>query len=352
MACDPAVRLGRRRVLQGGLATMGLALLSGCGMPALPGAQTTRVFLLGLFHVGLDHVPPSLDGLRDGLKALGYDVGSAPAPLVSTVMEGTNIRLDWRNLPDEATALETAKTFVRDRVDLIVAFESQSVRAAKAATADIPVLFLHVTDPVGEGFAKSLADPGGNLTGFGEFFADVLAKRMEVFKELVPQLGSLLVLIDPQDRAMPQQLAEVRKAATTLKLQLVEREVTRQIDVERVFDSLQPGEVQGVFVASSSLVTKFPSLILRLAAERHLPVPGHRREWAEEGALFSYGANFRAVGQDAATYVDKILKGARPTDLPVQQVTRLELVINLKTAGALDVTIPQSVLQQATQVLP
>jgi putative ABC transport system substrate-binding protein len=309
------------------------------------------VFRLGLFHVGLDHVPPSVDGLRDGLKALGYDVGSVPAPLVSTVMEGKNIHLDWRNLPDEATALETAKTFVQARVDLIVAFESQCVRAAKAATSEIPVVFLHVTDPVAEGFAKSLANPGGNLTGLGEFFADVLAKRMELFKEMVPELGSLLVLIDHQDRAMPQQVAEVRRAANTLKLELVEREATRQFDVERVFDALQPGEVQGVFVASSSLVTKFPSLILRLAAERGLPVPGHRKEWAEEGALFSYGANFHTVGQDAATYVDKILKGARPADLPVEQVTRLELVINLRTAKALALTIPQSVLAQATEVV-
>src|SRR5215212_2937369 len=145
---------------------------------------------------------------------------------------------------------------------------------------------------------------------------------------------------------MPQPVAEVWKAANKVKLQLVEREVTRQIDVERVFDSLQPGEVQGVFVASSSLVTKFPSLVLRRAAERGLPVPGHRKEWPEEGALFSYGANFHAVGQDAATYVDKILKGARPADLPVEQVTRLELVINLKTAKDLNVTIPASVLQQ------
>jgi putative ABC transport system substrate-binding protein len=351
MAREHMVRLGRRRVLQGGLSVAGLVLLAGCGIPASPWAQPAQVFRLGLFHVGLDHVPPSVDGLREGLKALGYDVGSVPAPLVSTVMEGTNIRLDWRNLPDEATARETAKTFVRDRVDLIVAFESQCVRAAKAATSEIPVVFLHVTDPVAEGFAKSLADPGGNLTGFGEFFADVLAKRMEVFKELVPGLGSLLVLIDPQDRAMPQQVAEVRKAANTLRLEVVEREVTRQNDVERVFRSLQPGEVQGVLVASSSLVTKFPSLVLRLAAEQRLPVPGHRKEWAEEGALFSYGANFRAVGQDAATYVDKILRGARPADLPVEQVTRLELVINLKTAKALDLTIPPSVLQQATEVI-
>ena len=150
---------------------------------------------------------------------------------------------------------------------------------------------------------------------------------------------------------MPQQAAEVRRAANTLNLQLVERVATQQNDVEGAFRSLQPGEVQGVFVASSSLVTKFPSLVLRLAAEQGLPVPGHRREWAEEGALFSYGANFRTVGRDAATYVDKILRGARPADLPVERVTRLELVINLKTVQALGLTVPPSVLQQATEVI-
>ena len=131
----------------------------------------------------------------------------------------------------------------------------------------------------------------------------------------------------------------------------MEREASRQLDVERVFDSVQPGEVQGVLVASSSLVTKFPSLVRRLAAERHLPVPGHRREWAEDGALFSYGANFRTVGRDAATYVDKILKGARPADLPVEQITRLELVINLKTAKALGLTVPPSLLARADEVV-
>lgn len=329
-----------------GLATTVLMLLAADVQPA------EKVYRIGLCHVGLDHVPPSVDGLREGLKALGYDVGTVVAPMVSTVMAGKNIRLDWRNLPDEATARETAKAFVQDRVDLIVAFESQCVRAAKAATSEIPVVFLHVTDPVAEGFAKSLAHPGGNLTGFGEFFADVLAKRMELFKELVPRLRSLLVLIDPQDRAMPQQIAEVRKAANTLKLHLVEREVTRQNDIERVFGSLKPEEVQGVFVASSSLVTKFPSLVIRLAAERRLPVPSHRKEWVEKGALFSYGANFRAVGQNAATtYVDKILRGARPADLPVEQVTRLELVISLKTAKAMDLTIAPSLLQRADQVI-
>jgi putative ABC transport system substrate-binding protein len=163
--------------------------------------------------------------------------------------------------------------------------------------------------------------------------------------------SSKLRALRSQDRAMALQLAEVWKAANTLKLRLVEREVTRQSDVERVFGSLKSDEVQGVFVASSSLVTKFPSLVLRLALERHLPVPSHRKEWVEKGALFSYGANFHAVGQNAATYVDKRLRGVKPADLPVEQVMRLELVINLKTAKALGLTIPQPVLIRADELI-
>ncbi len=302
------------------------------------GQQPAKVSRIGLFHVGLDHVPPSLEGLREGMKALGYE-------------EGKNIRLDWRNLADEGAARETAQAFVRDRVDLIVAFEGQTVRAAKAATSYIPILFLHVTDPVKEGFAKSLSRPGGNLTGFYDLFGDLLAKRIELLKELVPRLRRLLVLVDPQDLAMPQQLAEVRKAGQALRLQLVEQEVAYQTDLERVFGSIKPGDVQGVFVASPILVTNFFSLIPRLAAARNLPLPASQKGWVERGALFSYGPNFDAMGREAARYVDKILKGTKPADLPVEQVSRLELVVNLKTAKALGLTIPPSILVRADQVI-
>ena len=135
---------------------------------------------MGLFHVGPDHVPPSLDGLRDGLKALGYE-------------EGKNIHFDWRNLIDENAARTTAQAFVRDRVDLIVAFENQSVRAIHAITTQIPVVMLHVPDPVADGFVRSLAHPGGNITGFAGL-GNAPAKELEIFKEVVPQLRRPLVL--------------------------------------------------------------------------------------------------------------------------------------------------------------
>ena len=320
-------------------AFLGTLTLGVFAVPSTVPAQSGRkVYRIGLFHVGLDHVPPSLEGLRQGLKTLGYE-------------EGQNIRLDFRNLPDEAAARVTAGEFVRDRVDIIVAFESQTVRAAQAATRDIPIVFLHVTDPVADGFVESLARPGGNLTGFGEFFGDLHAKKLEVFTMLLPRPKRLLILTGHDDPMSQRDVEEARRAARALRVELLEREVTDERSLAIVFSRLRSGEVQGVVVVSSTLVTKFPSAILRYASTRRLPVALHRKEWVERGALFSYGANFPAVGRDAAQYVDRILKGALPSSLPVQQVSRLEFVINLKTAKALGLTIPPSVLARADKVI-
>jgi putative ABC transport system substrate-binding protein len=264
--------------------------------------------------------------------------------------EGKNIRLDWRNLADEEAARETAKQFVRDRVDLIVAFENQTVRAVKAATSEIPVVFFHVTDPVANGFVKSLSRPGGNLTGFAGL-ADLPGKRVELFKELIPRLRRVLVLIDHEDPATQRLVTEAREAAAALKLQLVEREVTTQANVEHVFGSLKRGDMDGIFPVSPNLLVKFPSLMVRLASERRLPLAMHRKEWVEQGALFSYAHDLASVGRAAAPYVDKILKGTKPADLPVQQPMKFELVINLKTAKALGLTIPPNVLARADRVI-
>jgi putative tryptophan/tyrosine transport system substrate-binding protein len=300
--------------------------------------QAGKVWRIGLFHVGLDHVPPSLDGLRDGLKALGYE-------------EGKNLQLDFRNVADEAAARVAAADLARGRPDLLVAFENQTLRAAKAATSQVPVVFLHVTDPVGAGVAESLAHPGGNMTGFISF-GNAPSKEAELFKQLVPGLRRLLVLTDPDDPGGQLYRRQVHQVGTTLKFQPVDRDVRSQTDIERVFASLSHGVVDGVFIASLNLRVKFHSLILRLASEQHLPVAGHRKEWVERGALFSYAENIREVGRAAAArYVDKILKGTKPADLPIEAYEHLELVINLKTAKALGLTIPQSLLQRADQVI-
>jgi len=300
-------------------------------------ARKGGVWRVGIFHVGLDHVPPSVPALRAGLKALGY-------------IEGKDLLFDFRNLADEAAARVTAREFVQKRYDVIVPLEEQSVRAAKAATSEVPVVFLHVADPVADGFVKSLSHPGGNMTGFVTWPVQ-LAKQIELFREVVPTLRRPLVLIDPTDPVTKREIIQIRKTATALNLRLVEREVRTQADIERVFRTLKIKEVDGVIVPSPTLRTNFPSLVLRLASERTLPLASHREKWVKRGGLFSYSANFRTIGRASATTVDKILKGARPADIPVERPKKFDLVINLKTAKKVGITIPPDVLFRATKVI-
>ena len=276
-----------------------------------------KVWRVGLFHVGLDHEPPTLAPLREGLKRLGY--------------EDKNIRLDWRNQADEDAARVTARAFVRGRVDLIVAFEAQAVRATQAATSEIPVVFVHVGDPVASGFVKSIAQPGGNLTGIADFVGELQDKRMQILGEIV-RLQRLLILTDPLDPNTARLRAEVRRVAPQLKVELVERQATTEADVTQAFAPLKRGDVDGLIVVSPNLITKFRAVILRLCQEHQIPLAAHAKVLVEHGALLSYGPDNVAVAQDLAGYIDKILKGAKPADLPVQQAARLELVINMKTA--------------------
>ena len=304
--------------------------------PAAGAQQTGRVYRIGAFHVG-DHLPPGLQTLRESLRAMGYE-------------EGKNIQLDFRNLPDEGAADLTARAFVQSRVDLIVAFGNPTVQAAKAMTSEIPIVMIHVTDPVAHGFVRSLARPGGNVTGF-VFFLISPAKHMELFKEMVPRLRRVLVLVDSQDPATPSDLTEIRKAAEILKLKLTEREARDQADLERVFRSIKQGDIGGVVSASISLHIKFTSLLIRLASDKRVPLASYRRESVQQGALFSYAPDAATVGRRAATFIDKILKGTKPADLPVEQPSRFELAINLKSAKALGLTIPPAVLLRADQVI-
>jgi putative ABC transport system substrate-binding protein len=174
---------------------------------------------------------------------------------------------------------------------------------------------------------------------------------LEFFRECVPSLRRVLVLTDPHDPTTPRLLAQVRTASATLHVVLVEHAVTEQADIERVFGALTSGEVDGVFVVSPNLHLKFSALFIRLAAEKHLPLPVHRKEWVVHGGLFSYGYDLRPVGRGVAHYVDKILQGAKAADLPVESMDHPELVINLHTAQALGITIPPMLLFQADEVI-
>ena len=299
--------------------------------------QPKKVWRVGLSHVGLDHVPPSLEPLRQELKRLGHE-------------EGKNIQLDWRNLPDEDAANALAKEWVRNRFDLIVAFENQTARAAQAATSTIPVVLVHVPDPVADGFGKSMAHPGGNITGFAGV-GDLPAKRLELFTELVPKLRRVLTLIDPKDPATPRMLADTRSTAKGYKLHLIERNVMTEADVKGVFAKLKRSDADGIFAVSPNLNVKFPSLMIRLATEKRIPFAGYRKEWVEQGALFSYAHDLSAVGPLAAKYIDRILKGDNPADLPFQEPSTFEFAISLKVAKSLGLTIPPNVLVRAQKVI-
>jgi putative tryptophan/tyrosine transport system substrate-binding protein len=319
-------------------ATLALLLLAvGCGSSSTPPSSAPKVFHIGLFHVGLDHVPRSLQALEDALAELGY-------------VDGKNIQYDWRNQKDEAEAGATAKDFVREKKDLIVAFEDQTVRAAHAATTTVPIVFLHATDPVVQGLVASRAHPGGNLTGLIGF--PVLAgKQLERFKDVLPSLQRVLILTDPTDVSASKFVDATRSAAAQLHLTLVERQVTDEADINRVFDALKPGEVDGILIASQVVQTKFSALVLVLAQAHRIPFMVADRSRVEEGGLLSYGPDFRAVGRAAAVYVDKILRGANPADLPVEEMTELELVINVKVADDLGLTLSPTWIDAADEVV-
>ena len=331
-------RFDRRRFLQRSVLLAGLIFLAACTAQAPLQPPQPKMYRLGLFHVGLDHVPPSLQTLRDGLRELGYE-------------EGKTIALDWRNLPDEEAANATAREFVRDRVDLIVAFENQTLRATRAATSEIPTVFLHVDDPVVNGIVESYSRPGGNLTGFvGQ--PDLPDKRLQLFKEVVPTLRTVLVLTDLRDPVSRPVLAATHRAAATIGLDLLEREASEAADLERIFQELRTGDADGIVIASQNLLVKHQGLILQLGLAKRMPLMSQRREWVEQGALVSYGANLARTGKAAASrYVDRILKGAKPSDLPVEQADSLELVVNLKTAEMLGLQVPQSVVLLASDVV-
>ena len=307
----------------------------GDGRPNAP--DEGEQWRIGLSHVGIDHEPASLEPLRQELEALGY-------------RHGGRVLLDWRNLPDEAAANVVARQFAAEPVDAIVAFENQATRAAHTATNTIPVVFLHVDDPVTNGWVQSLARPGGNMTGFVGA-PDLPEKRIELFKALVPDLRRLLVLSDPADPVTRRALPAVRQAAGALQIEPVELSVGTQAEVEAALAAVTPREVQSVFLASRNLQSNFTGLVIRLSHERGIPFASHRKEFVVQGALFSYGPDQATTGRAAAHVVDKILRRTAPADIPVEQADVLELVVNATVARSLALALPREVLAQATEVL-
>jgi putative ABC transport system substrate-binding protein len=280
-----------------------------------------------------------LESFRQGLRELGY-------------VEGQNILIDYRwaeGRPDRFPAL--AAELIQLRVDAIVTYNNVAVAALQQATRTIPIVVANMGDPVGSGFVASLARPGGNITGFSGLAEELGGKWVELLKEAVPKLSRVVVLAVSQTPAARTIWIEIQGAAKALKVTPQRQEVAGPDEIEQAFASLIKGRAQGLIVLPHAVTNARRTQIVGLAAKHRLPGMYPDSQYVEAGGLMSYAANFSDLHRRAATYVDKTLKGAKPADLPVQQPTKFELVINLKTAKALGLTIPQAVLIRADQVI-
>jgi putative ABC transport system substrate-binding protein len=321
----------RRAFLAGSVGFLAVPLVAQ-GQP--PG----RVPRVGVMVGG---APTFLAGFRQGLRELGYT-------------EGHSILIESRSAEG---ALDRSSQLVgellRLNVDVLVVGGTVATRAAMAQTRTVPIVFASVGDPVGSGLVTSLARPGGNVTGLSNRASDLSGKQLELLKAAVPQVSRVTVLHNPVTRAaaMPAAQDETREAARALAVELQVLEVRQPKDLASAFSKLTVWRAGAVLALSDPVFGSELAQFAKLALQHRLPAMYGRREFVEAGGLLAYGPNFSDIYRRAATYVDRILKGTKPADLPVEQPTKFELVINLKTAKALGLTIPPSVLARADEVI-
>jgi ABC-type uncharacterized transport system substrate-binding protein len=304
---------------------------------AAPAQQPGKTARVGFFSIVTS---PFLDeAFRQGLRELGY-------------VEGQNIAIEYRSAEGKDERLPgLAAELVRLKVDVIVAASPPAIEAAKQATKTIPIVFTVSGDPVAEGFVASLARPGGNLTGLTTIGPELVGKQLEMLKTVAPKVSRVAVLQNPSNQGHAPMLRQAEGAARALGVQLQVLKARTPSEIEAAFAAMSNQRAGGVLVLRDAVFRTLRAQIAALAAKNRLPAVYGLREEAEAGGLMAYGASVPQLFRRAATYVDKILKGAKPADLPVEQPTKFELVINLKTAKALGLTIPPSLLGQADQVI-
>jgi putative ABC transport system substrate-binding protein len=324
----------RRRLL----VALGVAVL-----PAPPSAlaqpQPKRVARIGYLTArSVDFETGWLDVFRQGLRELGYVEGE------TIVVEARHAAGRMDRLPGLAAEL------VRLPVDVLVAASSTSAHAARKATGTIPIVIVSA-DPVGHGLVASLARPGGNVTGVSDFHPGLVTKRLELLKEIAPAISRVAVLTNPANVSHPQELRDLQAAAPALGVTLLILEVKRPDDIDGVFATIGKERPGALLLLGDPVITTPQKRIAEFAIKRRLPAIYTIREWTEAGGLMSYGTSFADLYRRAATFVDKVLKGARPADLPIEQPTTFELVINRRTARALGLTVPSALLLRADQVI-
>ncbi len=280
-----------------------------------------------------------VDGFRQGLRDLGY-------------VEGQNIAIEYRFAEGRLERLpDLAADLVRLRVDVIFAPNAAAALAAKNATTTIPIVMALPGDPVGLGLVASLGRPGGNITGMSNVAVELGPKQLQLLKQAVPRVSRVAVLWNPANRSHGLSVREAEVAARSLGVQVQSLEARGPDDFDNAFAAITRERAGALLVLGDALFLQHRTRIVGLVAKSRLPAMYGMREFVDAGGLMSYAANFADLFRRAATHVDKILKGAKPADLPVEQPTKFELVINLKAAKSLGISIPQSVLIRADQVI-
>jgi putative tryptophan/tyrosine transport system substrate-binding protein len=303
--------------------------------------QPTKVPRIGyLTNTSLSGNAARTEAFRQGLRELGY-------------VEGKNIVIEWRYLegkPDRLLSL--AAELVRLKVDIIVTAGPLATRAAKEGTSTIPVVMAQDPDPVGNGFVASLARPGGNITGLSRLAPELSGKRLELLKEIIPKLSRVAVFGTSTQPGSAQMIREVELAAKAFGVKLQYLDLLSPKDIETAFREAGKGRADGVLMlVAGGVAGAHRTEIVELAVKSRLPVIYSGREYLEAGGLISYGVSITDLDRRAATYVDKILKSAKPADLPVEQPIKFELIINLKAAKQIGLTIPPNVLARADKVI-
>lgn len=319
---------------------MVLALLALGAAPFASAQQTAKIPRIAVFSVTtLSAQAPWLEALRQGLRELGY-------------VEGKNIVIEYRSAEGKLDRTqEIAAELVRLNVACIITAGPTPTRASKQATATIPIVMASGDDPVALGFVASLARPGGNVTGLTSLSADLAGKRLELIKEVIPKLSLVAVLWNPGVISAERQIEEIKSAAQNMAVRLQSLKVKHPDELEGAFQTAVQSHANGLIVVTSGPINIHRSKITALAARHRLPAIYDAQEFVSAGGLMSYAPSREDMYRRAAGYVDKILKGAKPADLPVERPAKFELTINLKTAKALGLQIPKAMLFRADQVI-
>ena len=313
-----------------------LALLLACHAAH---AQQPSVRTIGILTPGGESYGATIAGLRDGLRETGFE-------------EGKHFVLHIRDVKGDLRAAEAAaRTFEDENVSLLCTLSTSTTLAAKRGTRRVPIAFYAGTDPVTVGLVESYSKPGGRFTGVHGQATDLTAKRLQMLRDILPRMRRVVTFYNPENEVARRSLDLGRRAARQLNIEVVERPVRSIEELRAALRALHPGEVDAVLHVSDAMITSDADYIVQMADKLKLATLFQDKEVVKRGALASYGLSYYAIGRQLSKTVERLLKGARPADIPVQQVDRVEFVVNLKTAKALGLVLPQSIRSRADEII-